>query len=278
MVLFFKYSLDKNIYYEEHGSGEPLVFFPGWTMDHTVFRQQPELFAKTHRVVLFDPPGCGQSSRFDSYSFELYLKVFNGLLKHLNIETAHLAGWSMGGELLIKYCAEHPGVARSLVLVCATPCFVQLPDWSFAMSLAAAKRFRKNLARDPKSTLELFRTEALKWDSSPESARLLLKAGSHTDLKAAVDLFDQLMSQDFRPLIDRLRLPVYVLAGSRDVVCPPGASAYLAQNIPDAKQDTLETGHTPFSVQPALFNSKVEWFLRSIGKYRANEPFSAGPV
>ena len=51
------------IYYEEHGSGEPLIFIHGWSCNHKFFKYQVEEFAKDYRVILYDFRGHGQSDR-----------------------------------------------------------------------------------------------------------------------------------------------------------------------------------------------------------------------
>ena len=51
------------IYYEEHGSGEPLIFIHGWSCNHKFFKYQVDEFAKKYRVILYDFRGHGQSDR-----------------------------------------------------------------------------------------------------------------------------------------------------------------------------------------------------------------------
>jgi len=87
-------------YYEETGSGEPVVLICGLSADLQVWRLQVPEFAKAYRVVTFDNRGAGRSDAPDEqYSIGQMADDLDQLLEHLKIERAHVVGWSMGGVI-----------------------------------------------------------------------------------------------------------------------------------------------------------------------------------
>ncbi|MEP6871851.1 MAG: alpha/beta fold hydrolase, partial [Anaerolineaceae bacterium] len=89
---------DVSIYYEELGSGEPLLLVMGQGSDHHGWDAVREDFALRHRVIVFDHRGTGESDkpRKPAYSIEGFAADAIGLLDHLGIERAHAYGISMG--------------------------------------------------------------------------------------------------------------------------------------------------------------------------------------
>lgn len=260
--MFFKFSSDKNIYYEEKGQGIPLIFVPGWATDHSIFKKQAEYFSKYYKVILFDPPGTGRSDRFRAYSFKFYEEVLAGLIAELKLEKPHLVGWSLGGEVVLSSTIAGRSLARTITLICSTPCFVNKADWSLGMTEAAARRFKKGLEKDPPSTFELFRKEALKGQADESNVKVLIAAGQKTDLLCAKNMFAELERIDLRKYLDKIDKPVYILSGADDVICPAQASEYLKNSIKSAEAVVLPTGHVPFLSKADDLNEKILGFLK----------------
>ncbi|MFC1517541.1 alpha/beta fold hydrolase [Candidatus Margulisiibacteriota bacterium] len=264
--MFLEISPEKKIYYESTGQGKPLIFVPGWTMDHQVFNKQREYFASKYNVILFDPPGCGNSDRFDKYSFSLSREVIRKLVDKTCVEDSHLVGWSMGGEILLSLLAKQDINPRSLTLLCSTPCFVERGDWSHGMPKTVAKKFSKGLKKKPQETFALFREEALRTYKTNDLEAVLVRAGQNTDLLCAEQMFHELENNDLREGLSEIDTSTYIISGVRDQVCLPEASIYMAENIKKAKYASVGRGHVPFIDEPALFNQKLEEFLKQSDK------------
>jgi non-heme chloroperoxidase len=99
------------LYYEEHGSGSPLLFVPGWTFTTEVFQRQVEQFARTHRVIVVDPRSQGRSTKtFLGNDFSTRGADLARLIEALGLENLVLVGWSTGTLDLLGYVA-HAGTA-----------------------------------------------------------------------------------------------------------------------------------------------------------------------
>lgn len=109
---------DGALWYDQRGSGPPLVFLHGGWQDSTSWQKQVDHFAEEYRVVTFDLRGHGQTgpTETEAYSIELFVDDLERLLGHLGIENPLLVGVSVGGMVLQEYLHRHPGGARGAVV------------------------------------------------------------------------------------------------------------------------------------------------------------------
>src|SRR5262245_41521192 len=107
------------LFYEMAGEGEVLVLVHAGFVDSRMWNAQWSEFAQHFRVVRYDMFGYGKSSPVvtpTAQRDDLYQ-----LLKHLNIEQAHLVGCSQGGGVVLDFALDHPNMVKSLVLVSTVP-------------------------------------------------------------------------------------------------------------------------------------------------------------
>jgi pimeloyl-ACP methyl ester carboxylesterase len=111
-----------DLYYEEHGSGEPLLLIMGWGGNAATWKPQIPGLAERFRVITFDNRGVGRSdSPKHAFSIRDMANDTVGLLDALGIDRAHVYGISMGGMIAQEVALEHPDRVDSLVLGCTTP-------------------------------------------------------------------------------------------------------------------------------------------------------------
>jgi pimeloyl-ACP methyl ester carboxylesterase len=103
------------LYYEVAGTGFPLVLLHAEISDHRMWDDHFAALAEQYRVLRYDFRGFGKSGRYTG----LYSDVddLHALLTQLGIERAHLLGVSMGGNVAINFCLQHPATVASLTLV-----------------------------------------------------------------------------------------------------------------------------------------------------------------
>lgn len=112
---------DIELYYEEHGRGEPLIMVLGLSQDIATWGFQIEELSKHVRLIVFDNRDSGRSSRCpDNYSTESMARDVLGLMDHLGIEQSHLLGTSMGGMIAQHVALLAPGHLKSLILASTT--------------------------------------------------------------------------------------------------------------------------------------------------------------
>ncbi len=110
-----------NMYYEIHGSGQPLVLLHGGgsTIETSFGRVLPS-FAKTRQVIAFEQQGHGHTADVDRpFSFEQSADDAAALLRHLKIEKADFFGYSNGGSIALQIAIRHPNLVRKLIVASA---------------------------------------------------------------------------------------------------------------------------------------------------------------
>ncbi len=110
-----------SIYFEDHGSGEPLVVLNGIFMSCASWRAFVPSFSAHNRLLLLDLADQGASGKLDhEYTQELQERVVLAFLDHLGLDSAHLCGVSYGGEVALRVATRHPDRVDKLVLANTT--------------------------------------------------------------------------------------------------------------------------------------------------------------
>jgi pimeloyl-ACP methyl ester carboxylesterase len=110
-----------SLYYEERGSGEPVLVIAGTGGDHSLWDAMADVLAGTHRVITYDNRGTGESDRPtdpESYTMRVLADDAAALLDVIGIERTHVAGHSLGSSVAQELAINHPEKIRSLQLHC----------------------------------------------------------------------------------------------------------------------------------------------------------------
>jgi pimeloyl-ACP methyl ester carboxylesterase len=253
------------LYYEEHGDGEPLVLIPGLAAGSWTWFKQVRPLSNGFRVITFDPRGVGRSPLYsEPLTIRLLAEDVAALLRWLGIERAHILGASFGGFIAQEFASAHPEMTRTLVLSCTSfggPRHVA-PSMETLMALASTdgfnteERIRRNLlpafssefARDHPEEIE----QAVKLRLSNSVAEEAYRA----QLTAAVGF-------NAEPKLGAIKAPTLVLSGDSDAVVPVQNSRNLASKIPGAALRIIEGGsHLFFIERPEEFNRIIIEFLK----------------
>lgn len=120
------------LYYEDHGTGQPVVLIHGYPLDgHSWERQTRHLLAAGHRVITYDRRGFGRSSKVGAgYDYDTFAADLNVLLETLDLRDVVLVGFSMGTGELARYVATygHERVAKLAFLASLEPFLVARDD------------------------------------------------------------------------------------------------------------------------------------------------------
>jgi pimeloyl-ACP methyl ester carboxylesterase len=107
-----------HLYYETHGSGEPLIVLHGGFGSVEMFGPNIELLAKTRQVIGVDLQGHGRTADIDRpFSYEAMADDIAALIEHLGFAKADVLGYSLGGGVALQCAIRHPERVRKLVLV-----------------------------------------------------------------------------------------------------------------------------------------------------------------
>lgn len=244
------------LWHEQQGSGPDLVLIHGWGLHGGIWGELPARLAEHFRVTTLDLPGHGRSP-FDGAQGR---RVTGGLLSLTALTDSVAAlvsapaiwlGWSLGGLLALDAARRYPQKVAQLVLVGATPKFVQAPDWPHAMPAEVFAGFASSLTQDYRATLLRFLSLQV---GGNELARALLKqlradmfAHGEPQAAALAAGLAILEHADLRAGLADIAIPALVVHGSHDRLAPPAAGEYLAAQLPQARLLRVEgAGHAPF--------------------------------
>ena len=244
---------DAELYYEEHGRGEPLVLVPGFGTGLWIWYRQFPVFAERFRTIVFDPRGVARSPTSDEpFTMRDLADDLAALLEELKVEKAHVLGASFGGFVAQEFALAHPEQTRSLVLCCTSyggkghvpPSPETLAAIASTKGLNTQERVRENLllAFSPRfveeQPAEVERVINLRAESNvPESVYL-------RQLQAAITF-------DAAARVREIAAPTFVITGDADRIVPHENSLNLAAVIPGAKLKIVEGGSHVFFIEQA---------------------------
>ena len=259
------------LYYEETGSGAPVIFVHEFAGDYRSWETQMRFFGRYFRCITFNARGFPPSEVPEDgarYSQAHARDDIVAVLDHLKIERAHIVGLSMGGFATLHVGITYPQRARSLVVAgCGYGAEPDKKDKFQAECEAAAASFEadwgaaaKKYALGP-TRVQLQNKDRRGWD---EFARQL---GEHSaDGQALTMRGVQMKRPSLYELVEpmkKIEVPVLIVTGDEDDPClEPGL--LMKRTIPAAGLVVIPwSGHTINLEEPDAFNRAVlEFFLR----------------
>jgi pimeloyl-[acyl-carrier protein] methyl ester esterase len=243
------------------GRGSRIVLLHGWGLHGGVFDDLAGRLAREHQVIVPDLPGHGRSAP-GTFTLE---HLSRAVLDFVS-EPAVWLGWSLGGLIAMQAAIAWPQQVRQLVLVGATPRFVQHDDWVSAMRPDVFAEFGASLEHDYRATLLRFLSLQVGADEAGRTAVKQLRAGlfahGEPDRKSLRAGLDFLNDTDLRSHLAKIAAPTLVIHGSHDRLAPPAAGAVLGDRIPGARYCEFRgAGHAPFLSQPQQFENTLREFL-----------------
>ena len=108
--------MDIELFYEEMGSGEPLILLHGNGEDHTIFDNVAKHFAKQYHVIAIDTRGHGKSPLGDEpFSLYQFAEDLNEFMNEQKIEKANILGFSDGGNVALIFASKYPEKVIKLI-------------------------------------------------------------------------------------------------------------------------------------------------------------------
>lgn len=251
------------LFYELHGSGDPIVLIPGLGLDHFYFQYAIPELQRHFRVLAYDPRGTGESDRPPGeYSMELWADDLAKLLATLGIERAHIVGSSLGGCVAFELLRRTPSIARSLILVAAFSELDRALEINFRMRIAIIERLGMgDVIRDHVLLWTLSR-EFIATERGGRAADALVASLARNDPKLYVEFLKAILrfgrvlpGQEGHPKptasLSSIAAPTLVIVGDRDILTPVAFSQRIVERMPHAELAVIERcGHITFIEQP----------------------------
>ena len=218
------------LYYEDHGSGSPVVLIHGWPLSGRSWENQvPALVEAGHRVITYDRRGFGDSSQpWSGYDYDTFAADLDTLLTYLDLRDAALVGFSMGGGEVVRYIGRYgtDRVAKA-VLAAAVPPYLYKSDDNpeGALDDATIRQFQDGVRGDRIAFLDGFMTNFFaagdRTDLISEPSRLYHRAiAEFASPKGTLDCIGAFSYTDFRGDLAKVTVPTLVIHGDSDAIVP----------------------------------------------------------
>jgi 3-oxoadipate enol-lactonase len=273
------------LYFEEAGSGTPIVFLHEFAADHTNWEPQMRYFSRGHRCIAYSARGYAPSDvppAAEAYSYKHFYSDALAVLDHLKIDKAHLVGLSMGSYSSLQIGLNAPDRALSMTLA----------GVGSGSNLENLEAFRKQCRDNAEQFEKLGSAEVAKVTrEAPGRIPFLVKdPRGHADFYAALARHDSKGSantmrgfQGGRPsiytlteAIGKVPTPALIICGDEDDNCIE-PSLFLKKHLPASGLTFFpKSGHVLNLEEPALFNDMVERFITLVeaGRWGVRDPRS----
>ena len=250
-------------YYEEAGSGSPLLLIAGLGGHSGLWSLQLRALSLGRRAIAFDNRGSGRTSAPDKpYSIAGMADDARQLLDRLEVEQASVAGYGMGGAIALELAAEHADRVENLVLIgtSARPGGRQrlvTEGWADAR--------RSNLSREQAFALTapwLYTSELLADNQRREQA---VESGANDPYPAQDHAYARqaqaFLAYDATSKLAAIEQPALVLAGEEDILVDPADAAALAEALPNGSLQQLPGAHAGLVEHPQAYAAALLEFL-----------------
>ncbi len=228
------------LYYEDAGSGSPVVLIHGWPVTQAMWEYQvPALVEAGHRVVSYDRRGFGRSSKpWNGYDYDTMADDLKAVLDTLDLDNVTLVGFSMGGGEVARYMARHGGarVAKVAFVSSVTPYLVKAADNPDGVDASVFDGMIENLQKDRPAFLanfakSFFGVSTLSHPVSQDALDWTQGLALQASPKATLQCVHAFAETDFRDDLRGIAVPALVIHGKSDKTVPLEASGERAAKL-----------------------------------------------
>jgi non-heme chloroperoxidase len=232
------------VYYEDHGSGAPVVLIHGWPLSGASWeKQRAALLAAGHRVITYDRRGFGKSSQpAGGYNYDTFAGDLNAVLSSLNLTDVSLVGFSMGTGEVTRYIGKYgtKRVRKAVLIGTLGPYLVKVADNPEGVDRSVFEGIKSAIKADRPALVMEFLKNFYNYDVTGGklvSERVLEENWNVAVGASAIGTLTCVDAwiEDFREDISRNSVPTLLLHGDADRILPPDASsrrqAKLLKNV-----------------------------------------------
>lgn len=244
-----------NVHFRDEGSGMPIVLIHGTAASLHTWDAWTEELIKNYRVIRMDLPAFGLTGPHSNrdYSIDGYTRFLNQLLDSLEVDSFHLAGNSLGGNIAWNFTAEYPDKVEKLILIDASGYPMQDGhSWIFTLARTPVvnqimKKFTPRFFISNNLKQVYYNDEKIEETVITRYHEMALRAGNR---QAFIDRA-KTEYKDLSSKIKTIQSPTLILWGAHDTWVPVSHAHKFKKNLPDSEMVILEnSGHIPMEENP----------------------------
>lgn len=229
-----------DLYYEDHGSGKPVVLIHGYPLSGVSWEKQvPVLLGAGHRVITYDRRGFGKSSQpTTGYNYDTFAEDLHKLITQLELRDFALVGFSMGGGEVARYLGKYgsKGVSKAVIISGVPPFLLKTPDNPEGLDSSVFEGIQKALVADRYAFFTDFFKNFYNLDvllGKRVSGQVVQSSWNVAAGSSAVASLACVATwhEDFRNDVARIDVPTLVIQGDADRILPIAASGLRAAKL-----------------------------------------------
>src|ERR1700756_3937656 len=240
---------DIQLYYEDHGSGDPVVLIHGYPLSGASWEKQVSaLLSAGRRVITYDRRGFGKSSQpTTGYNYDTFAEDLQKVVTHLNLQNFALVGFSMGGGEVARYIGKYgsKGVSHAVFISSVPPFLLKTSDNPDGLDASVFEGIKKAVAADRYAFFTGFFKNFFNTDVqhvSEEVVRASWNIAAGAAARPSVACVPT-WHEDFRQDVARIDVPTLVIHGDADRIVPlEAAGARTAKLVRGARLVVINGG------------------------------------
>ena len=229
-----------DLYYEDHGSGKPVVLIHGYPLSGASWEKQvPVLLDAGHRVIAYDRRGFGKSSQpTTGYNYDTFAEDLHKLITQLELRDFALVGFSMGGGEVARYLGKYgsKGVSKAVIISGIPPLLLKTPDNPEGLDSSVFEGIQKAIVADRYAFFTDFFKNFYNLDvllGKRVSGQVVQSSWNVAAGSSAVASLACVPTwhEDFRNDVARIDVPTLVIQGDADRILPIAASGLRAAKL-----------------------------------------------
>ena len=276
-------SADIDLYYEDHGSGNPVVLIHGYPLNGASWEKQiPALLSSGHRVIAYDRRGFGKSSQpTTGYNYDTFATDLQKLITHLKLNNFALIGFSMGGGEVARYIGKFgsEGVSKAVIIGGVPPFLLKTADNPEGVDGSVFDGIKQAVSADRYAFFTEFFKNFYNTDAylgtrvSEQAVQASWNVAASASPAASLACVPT-WHEDFRNDVARIDVPTLVIHGEADRIVPFAAAGQrTAKLIKGARLVAIKDGpHNIAWTHAEEVNSELVNFLAKV----AEKPSSPG--
>lgn len=227
------------LHVKDIGNGHPVVLIHGWPLTGDMFEYQTlALLEAGYRVITYDRRGFGQSGHpGDGYNYDVFADDLAAVLEGLDLQKAHLVGFSMGGGEIARYLSRHGAarVSKAVLVSSVVPYLLKDDSNPDGVDASVFADMKQQVREDRFAFLQSFAKTfyGVGLVSKPVSQGVLdwsFVLGIMASPKATIDCIDAFGRTDFRSDLPAFTIPTLVVHGTSDKTVPIDPAGRAAAN------------------------------------------------
>jgi non-heme chloroperoxidase len=221
------------LYYEDHGTGKPVVLIHGWPLSGRSWEKQVAVLLDAgYRVITYDRRGFGDSSKPASgYDYDTFAADLDTVMTRLDLRDAALVGFSMGGGEVARYLGAYGStrVSKAVFIAAVPPFLLKTPDNPSGVDGSVFEGIKKAIAADRLAFLSKFLSDFYNVDVlrgkriSDQVVQFSWNVAAGAAAKGTLDCVSA-WGTDFRKDLSRIDVPTLVIHGDADRILPIAAT------------------------------------------------------